>query len=137
MAKHIHQDQHPVPRGAANLKSPVDLLPRGSILSPGTDLLVHRREGHAQSHPDCTSFPMGKLQARWTRFRRSTDTRPPKPVGLRLAGGMKGPLRPDINGHMWHLVLVDMDSKWGYIHSLVSRHSAGAKIGVQISEVLG
>jgi len=44
---------------------------------------------------------------------------------------MKGPLRPDINGHMWHLVLVDMDSKWGYIHSLVSKHSAGAKIGVQ------
>ena len=44
---------------------------------------------------------------------------------------MKGPLRPDINGHMWHLVMVDMDSKYGYIHSLVRRHSAGAKTGVQ------
>jgi len=79
MAKHINHEPTPVPCGAANLKSPVDMLPRGSILSPGKDLLVHRREGHAQSHPDCTSCPMGKLQARRTTFRRPTDPRPPKP----------------------------------------------------------
>jgi len=131
MAKHIHHEPNPVPCGVANLKSPVDLLPSGSILSHGKDLLVHRREGHAQSHPDYTSCPMGKLQARRTPFRHSTDTRSPKPAGFRLAGDMKGPLRPDINGHMWHLVMVDMNSKYGYIHSLVSTHSAGAKTGVQ------
>ena len=44
---------------------------------------------------------------------------------------MKGPLRPDINGNMWHLILVDMDSKQGYIHALPSKHSAGARLGVQ------
>ena len=48
-----------------------------------------------------------------------------------MAGDMKGPLRPDINGNMWHLVLVDMDSKQGYVHSLPSKHSGGVKIGVQ------
>ena len=32
---------------------------------------------------------------------------------------------------MWHLVLVDMDSKQGYVHSLPSKHSGGVKIGVQ------
>jgi hypothetical protein len=48
-----------------------------------------------------------------------------------MAGDMKGPLRPDINGNMWHLVLVDMNSKQGYVHSLPSKHSGGVKIGVQ------
>ncbi len=43
---------------------------------------------------------------------------------------MKGPLRPDINGNMWHLVLVDMDSKKGYLHSLPRKLSAGIKQGV-------
>ena len=60
-------------RTMANLKSPVDLLPSGSMLSPGEDLLVHRRGGHAHSHPGCTNCLMGKLQARRTPFRRSTD----------------------------------------------------------------
>ena len=47
---------------------------------------------------------------------------------------MKGPLRydpADIHGNMWHLVLVDLDSKQGYIHSLPSKLSAGIKQGVQ------
>ena len=43
---------------------------------------------------------------------------------------MKGPLRPDINRNMWHLVLVDMDSKKGYLHSLPRKLSAGIKQGV-------
>ena len=98
--------------------------------TPADDLLEHRRQGHAKSHPDCLDCPMGKLQARRTPFTRSTDSRSPTPAGFRLAGDLKGPLRPDINGNMWHLVLVDMDSKKGYLHSLPRKLSAGIKQGV-------
>ena len=97
----------------------------------GDELLVHRREGHAQSHPGCFDCQMGKMQARKTPFRRPTATRTPTNAGFRIAGDLKGPLKPDINGHMWHLVLVDMDAKYGYIHSMSSKHSDGAKLGVQ------
>ena len=75
--------------------------------TPADDLLVHRRQGHAKSHPDCLDCTMGKLQARRTPYTKSTDPRSPTPAGFRIARGMKGPLRPDINGNMWHLVLVD------------------------------
>ena len=92
---------------------------------------MHRRQGHAHSHEGCIACQMGKMQARRTPFKRPTDTRSPGPAGFRLAGDMKGPLRPDINGHMWHLVLVDMASKQGYIQALSSKHSTGARLGVQ------
>ena len=107
--------------------------PGGSVLAtPNGDLLlIHRRQGHAHSHPDCLDCQMGKMQARKTPFSIPTDTRFPVQAGYRMAGDMKGPLRPDINGNMWHLVLVDMDSKQGYVHSLPSKQSGGVKIGVQ------
>ena len=79
--------------------------------TPADDLLVHRRHGHAKSHPYCLDRPMGKLQTRRTPYTRPTDPRPPTSAGFRIAGDMKGPLRPDINGNMWHLVLVDILSR--------------------------
>ena len=118
-------------RGMTKSKLPGEQVPAALPITSGDELLVHRREGHAQSHPGCSDCQMGKLQARKTPFRRPTDPRPPTTAGFRIAGDMKGPLKPDINGHMWHLVLVDMDAKYGYIHSLSSKHSAGAKLGVQ------
>ena len=99
--------------------------------TPADLLLLHRRQGHAHNPHGCIDCQMGKMQARKTPFNTPTDTISSAPAGFRIAGDMKGPLRPDVNGNMWHLVLVDMDSKQGYIHSLPSKHSAGAKLGVQ------
>ena len=93
--------------------------------------MEHRRHGHGISHPECLDCPVGKLQATATPFKRSTDTRPPKAAGFRIAGDMKGPLRPDLLGNMWYLVLVEMATKMGYIQELPSKHSAGTKLGVQ------
>ena len=118
-------------RGMTKSKLPGEQVPAALPIPSGDELLVHRREGHAQSHPGCSDCQMGKMQARKTPFRRPTAPRPPTTAGFRIAGDLKGPLKPDINGHMWHLVLVEMDAKYGYIHSLSSKHSAGAKLGVQ------
>ena len=37
---------------------------------------------------------------RRTPYTKSTDPRSPTPEGSRIAGDMKGPLRPDLNGNM-------------------------------------
>ena len=67
--------------------------------TPADDLLVHRRQGRAKSHPDCLDCTMGKLQARRTPYRKSTNPRSPTPAGFRIAGDMKGPTR-----HQWEHV---------------------------------
>ena len=68
--------------------------PGGSALATTNEdlLLVHRRQGHAHSHPDCLDCQMGKMQARKTPFSIPTDTRFPVQAGYRMAGDMKGPL---------------------------------------------
>ena len=86
--------------------------PHDALLGPRTpakpreSLLEHRRNGHGISHPECIDCPAGKLQATSTPFKRRTDTRPPQSAGFRFAGDMKGPLRPDLLGNMWYVVLV-------------------------------
>jgi hypothetical protein len=73
---------------------------------------------------------LGGQQATKTAFGKSTDTRMPADDGFAAACDFWGPTAPDVSGNRWHMLIVELKSKWGAYQGLPSKHSDGALKGL-------
>jgi hypothetical protein len=104
------------------------LQPRG--FQQSEEYLQHIRSGHATKNPNCMGCVLGGQQATKTPFAKATDTRMPADDGFAAACDFWGPTDPDVSGNRWHMLIVELKSKWAAYQGLPTKHSAGALKGL-------
>ena len=104
------------------------LQPRG--FQQSEEYLQHIRSGHATKNPNCMECVLGGQQATKTPFAKATDTRMPAADGFAAACDFWGPTDPDVSGNRWHMLIVELKSKWAAYQGLPTKHSEGALKGL-------
>jgi len=104
------------------------LQPRGFQQSEA--YLQHIQSGHATKNPHCMECVLGGQQAAKTPFGKATDTRMPADDGFAAACDFWGPTDPDVSGNRWHMLIVELKSKWATYQGLPTKHSEGALKGL-------
>ena len=100
------------------------LQPRG--FQQSEEYLQHIRSGHATKNPHCMECVLGGQQATKTPFAKATDTRMPADDGFAAACDFWGPTDPDVSGNRWHMLIVELKSKWAaYPPNTAKEHLRG------------